>query len=68
MGTKTVVIFPWTIVPYLAFRTTKQTTTTASLEEQVLLVELRDLSKTQHKLSHGLPPYTARSHLAQCDV
>lgn len=45
MGRKAAVVFPWTRVLYQAFPATQQTKTTAPLEEQVLLVELREPGK-----------------------
>lgn len=65
MGTKSAVVFPWARVLYLAFPTTQQTKTTASLEEQVLLVELREPGKAQHQLSCRLHCYIVGPHSAE---
>lgn len=65
MGTKTAVLFPWTRVLYLAFPATQQTKTTASLEEQVLLVELREPGEAQHQLSCRLHCYIVGAHSAE---
>lgn len=50
---------------YQAFPATQQTKTTASLEEQVLLVELREPEKIHLQLRCRLHHYIAGAHSAE---
>lgn len=50
---------------YQAVPATQQTKTTASLEEQVLLVELREPGKAHHQFSCRLHHYIAGAHSAE---
>lgn len=59
------VVFPWTRVLYQAFPATQQTKTTASLEEQALLVELREPGKAHLQFRCRLHRYIAGAHSAE---
>lgn len=52
-------------VLYQAPPATQQTKTTASLEEQVLLVELREPGKAHHQLRCRLHHYIVGAHSAE---